>query len=81
VAYKLALPSQSKLYPIFHVSFLKKVFGTKCQTQTSLPELDDEGSIWLQPQAFLAQRERCLHQRTIQEVLVQWKDTPPKDAT
>jgi hypothetical protein len=47
VAYQLSLPSQSKLLPVFHVSFLKKVIVTKCQTQTSLPKLDEEGSIWL----------------------------------
>jgi hypothetical protein len=76
VAYQLSLPSQLKLHPIFHVSFLKKVIGTKCQTQTSLSELDEEGSIWLQPQEFLAQRECRLCQCTIYEVLVQWKDTP-----
>ena len=49
VAYQLDFSSPSKLHPIFHVSFLKKVIGTKCQTQTSLPKLDEEGSIWLQP--------------------------------
>jgi hypothetical protein len=81
VAYQLALPSQSKLHPVFHVSCLKKVIGTKCQTQTSLPELDEEGSIWLQPQAVLDQREHRLRQCTIKEVLVQWKDTTPEDAT
>ena len=32
VAYQLALPSHSKLQPVFHVSYLKKVIGTKCQT-------------------------------------------------
>jgi hypothetical protein len=53
VAYQLALPIHSKLHPIFHVSFLKKVIGTKCQTQTNLLEFDEEGSIWLQPQAVL----------------------------
>jgi hypothetical protein len=47
VAYQLAFPSHSKLHPVFHVSFLKKVIGTKCQTQTTLPELDEKGFIWL----------------------------------
>jgi hypothetical protein len=81
VAYHLALPSDSKLHPVFHVSCLKKVIVTNCQTQTSLPELDEKGSIWLQPQAILDQRERRLCQCTIKEVLVQWKDTTPEDAT
>jgi hypothetical protein len=81
VSYQLALTSHSKLHPVFHVSYLKKVIGTKCQTQTNLPKLDEEGSIWLQPQAVLDQRERRLRQRTIKEVLVQWKDTTPADAT
>jgi hypothetical protein len=53
VAYQLALPSHSKIHPVFHVSCLKKVIGTKFQTQTNLPELDVEGSIWLQPHEFL----------------------------
>jgi hypothetical protein len=81
VAYQLEFPSHSKLHPVFHVSFLKKVLDTRCQTQTSLPELDEEGSIWLQPQEVLDQHEHHLCQRTIKEVLVQWKDTQPEDAT
>ena len=47
VAYQLAFPNHSKLHPVFHFSCLKKVIGTKCQTQTILPELDEEGSILL----------------------------------
>jgi hypothetical protein len=62
VAYQLAFPSHSKLHHVFHVSCLKKVIGTKCQTQTNLPELDEEGSIWLQPQEVLDQCEHRLHQ-------------------
>jgi hypothetical protein len=81
VAYQLSFPSHSKLHLFFHVSFLKKVNGSKCQIQTRLPELDEEGSIWLQPQAVLDQREHHLHQCTIKEVLVQWKDTTLADAT
>jgi hypothetical protein len=57
------------------------VIGTKFQTQTNLPELDEEGSIWLQPHAVLDHRERRLLHRTIKEVLVQWKYTTPTDAT
>jgi hypothetical protein len=57
------------------------VIGTKFQTQTSIPELDEEGSIWLQPQVVFTQPECHFHQCIIQEVLVQWKDTPIEDAT
>jgi hypothetical protein len=65
MAYQLEFPSHSKLHPVFHVSYLKKVLDTRCHTQTSLPELDEEGSIWLQPQAVLDQRERHLCQCTL----------------
>jgi hypothetical protein len=81
VVYQLALPSQSKLHLVFHVSCLKKVIRTRCQVQTNLPDLAEEGSIWLQPEAVLDQHERRLRRRTIKEVLVQWKDTTPTDAT
>jgi hypothetical protein len=57
------------------------VIGAKCQIQTNLPELAEEGSIWIQPEAVLDQCESCLCQRIIKEVLVQWKDTTLADAT
>ena len=70
VAYQLSLPSHSKLHPIFHVSCLKKVIGTRCQIQTNLPELAEEGSIWLQPEVVLDQCECRLCQRTIKVLQV-----------
>jgi hypothetical protein len=69
VAYQLSFPGPYNLHPIFHISSLKKFIGTKCQTQTNLPELDEEGSIWLQPQVVLDQHEHHLYQHTIKEVL------------
>ena len=81
MAYKLALPASSKIHPVFHVSCLKKVVGPNHQVQSTLPELTEEGSIWLQPVAILKTRERQLCHCTIKEELVQWKDTSPEDAT
>eukprot|EP00253_Pinus_taeda_P033511 PITA_33511 len=81
VAYKLAFPPTAKIHPVFHVSCLKKVTGNNCRIQTSLPELDEEGSIWLQPKQVLDTRERSLRGRVIKEVLVKWKDTSLEDAT
>jgi hypothetical protein len=53
VSYQLSFPSSSKIHHVFHVSCLKKVIGTKCQTETNLPKLDEEESIWLYPQEVL----------------------------
>eukprot|EP00253_Pinus_taeda_P003446 PITA_03446 len=81
VSYKLALPPSAKIQPVFHVSCLKKVIGNNCRVQTSLPELDEEGSIWLQPEQVLDTRDKHLRGYMIKEVLVKWNDTSPEDAT
>jgi len=81
VAYKLALPPTAKIHPVFHVSCLKKVVGNHCRIQTSLPQLDEEGLIWLQPEQVLGTRERHLRGRTVKEVLIKWKNTSVEDAT
>eukprot|EP00253_Pinus_taeda_P027839 PITA_27839 len=80
VAYKLAFPPTAKIHLVFHVSCLNKVVGNHCRIQTSLPKLDEEGSILLQPEQVLDTRERHLCSRMIKEVLVKWKDKSPKDA-
>ena len=81
VAYKLAFPPTAKIHPVFHVSCLKKVIGNNYRIQTSLSELDEEGSIWLEPEQVLDTRVKQLRGRMIKEVLVKWKDTSPEDAT
>jgi hypothetical protein len=41
VAYQLSLPNHSKIHNVFHVPCLNKSIGTKFQTQTSIPNLDE----------------------------------------
>jgi hypothetical protein len=80
IAYKLALPTTFKIHLVFHVSCLKKVVGRNYKVQTILPELDEEGSVWIQPEVVLNTCEHQLCGITIKEVLIKWKDTSPEDA-
>ena len=81
VAYKLELPPSSRIHLVFHVSCLKKVIGTNIRAQTVLPEMDMEGSIILESSTILNKRTRQLCSRFITEVLIQWHDMQPEDAT
>ena len=51
MAYKLdQLLASSRVHPVFHVSYLKRVTGDKLPVQTILPEFDGEGKIILEPE-------------------------------
>ena len=58
MAYKLELPATSRVHPVFHVSYLKKVIGDKIPIQTILPKLDEEGKVILEPEKILKQGPR-----------------------
>ena len=81
MAYKLELPTTSRLHLVFHVSCLKKVIGDKLPVQTILPELDEEGKIILEPEAVTETRTRQLRNRSISEYLIKWKKLSAKDST
>ena len=57
VVYKISLPTSFKIHRVFYVSSLKKFTGPNCRVQSTLLELDEEGSIWLQPKETLQTRE------------------------
>ena len=81
MAYKLELPTSSRVHPVFHVSCLKKVIGNKIPVQTILPELDEEGKIILDPEVVTETRIRQLRNRSISEYLIKWKNLPVGDST
>jgi len=56
MAYKLELPTSSRVHPVFHVSCLNKVRGDKLPIQTMLSELHEEGKIILEPKAVIELR-------------------------
>ena len=81
VAYGLSLPETSRVHNVFHVSCLKRALGDNQIAQTTLPSLDDEGRVILEPEGILSTREKKLRYRTIKEYLIKWKDLPKEEAS
>lgn len=78
VAYKLDLPLDSQIHPIFHVTLLKKKLGSKVSTQPQLPlHMEGQDELRVRPQAVLDRRTR----QNKTEVLVHWQGLPATDAT
>ena len=71
VAYKLELPTRTKMHDVFHVSLLKKHHGAHT-VSTDLPVYNEEGEVQLQPLAVLDRRMKKKGNRAITEVLIQW---------
>ena len=72
VAYKLALPPSSHI---------QQVIGTNIREQIVLPERNNEGSIISYPEAILNKHTCHIHSQSITEVLIQWHNMQPEDAT
>jgi len=58
MAYKLELPSASRVHLVFHISCLNKVISEDLLVQTIFPELDEEGKIILELEAVTETRTR-----------------------
>ncbi|KAL4312283.1 hypothetical protein GQ457_01G050680 [Hibiscus cannabinus] len=80
VAYKLQLPSGSKVHPIFHVSQLKKHIGSALY-QSGLPIVGSDGTINKEPMKILDRRIGKKGNKSVTEVLVEWSNSFPEDAT
>lgn len=81
VAYRLDLPVQAQIHPVFHVSQLKRKVGTQVAPIQQLPPVTSLGTLGPEPVEILSRRLVRHGHLPITEVLVRWQDQSPDDAT
>lgn len=70
VAYHLRLPPAAAIYPVFHVSQLRKALGTNTESPL-LPHHLTENLEWVEPEQVLGVRSSATGQASSKEVLIQ----------
>ena len=81
VAYKLQLPSNSKIHPVFHVSLLKKKIGAKIVPSIALLEVGQDGQPLVYPATVLDKRIVKRNNQAVTQLLVVWSNLGPENAT
>lgn len=81
VVYKLELPSHAAIHPVFHVSQLKRAFGTKVGMTSLPPQLANDLELQVEHEAVLGFHPGPGHPGHHLEILVQWKGLPAFEAT
>lgn len=81
VAYKLQLPDDAKIHPVFHVSLLKRKLGQNVTAQSTLPPVSPDGNLQMEPVAVLNRRMIKRQNKAVVQWLIQWSRSFPEDAT
>nr|GEU89435.1 hypothetical protein [Tanacetum cinerariifolium] len=79
VAYKLQLPPDSQIHPVFDVSQLKLWKGTNHQVGV-LPLCGPDGVLSVEPEAIIGRRLGKLNNKAILYVLVKWVNQTEEEA-
>lgn len=72
VAYKLDLPPDSKIHPVFHVSLLKKKLSEDIVPAPQFPDMTSDGLFHIAPAAVLDRRQIHRGRLEVEQILVQW---------
>ncbi|GKB87906.1 reverse transcriptase [Tanacetum coccineum] len=80
VTYKLELPSNSQVHPVFHVSQLKLCQGSSHKSGI-LPHCEPNGVLSAEHVAILDRRLAKVNNRAVPYVLVKWSNHTDEDAT
>ena len=79
-AYEIALPSDSRIHNVFHVSVLKPAHGTAFPS-LELPPNSYDNKPLLEPLVVLDSRVIMRNNREVVQLLVQWSGLHPEDST
>lgn len=81
VAYKLELPGDAQVHPVFHVSQLKPFLPCYSPVFSELPTVVDLSQGGIEPEQILDRRMVRKGNRAIVQVLVKWTGVPEEAAT
>ncbi|KAL4587069.1 hypothetical protein LXL04_011719 [Taraxacum kok-saghyz] len=81
VAYRLELPPESRIHPVFHVSLLRACHGNSTPSSLPLPTTFIDDLPALEPEAILDERTHNHQGHLVSQVLVKWKGQDVSEAT